>query len=70
MSHHDSFDLKPDAGSSAAQNSLLRLPAVADNAAMEAEPSKRKRRCFQFSLGTVLSRPPRLRSRQTHRHTQ
>jgi hypothetical protein len=38
---------------------LPRLPAVADNAAMEAEPSKtdppkRKRRWFQFSLRTLL----------------
>jgi hypothetical protein len=38
---------------------LLRRPAVADNAAMEvdppkAEPPKRKRRCFQFSLRSLL----------------
>jgi Leucine Rich repeat len=38
---------------------LLRLPAVADNAAMEPEPSKakppkRKRRWFQFSLRTMM----------------
>jgi hypothetical protein len=38
---------------------LLRLPAPADNAAMEAEPPKaeppkRKRRWFQFSLRTLF----------------
>jgi cytoskeletal protein RodZ len=38
---------------------LLRLPAVGDNAAMHveppnADPPKRKRRCFQFSLRTLL----------------
>jgi hypothetical protein len=38
---------------------LNRLPAVADNAAMQAEPlkaepPKRKRRWFQFSLRTLL----------------
>jgi type VI protein secretion system component VasK len=38
---------------------LLRLPAVGDNAAMEAEPPvaaepKRKRRWFQFSLRTLM----------------
>jgi hypothetical protein len=38
---------------------LLRLPAVADNAAMQTEtpnvePPKRKRRWFQFSLRTLL----------------
>jgi hypothetical protein len=38
---------------------LLRLPAVKDNAAMqteppEAEPPKRKRRWFQFSLLSLL----------------
>jgi hypothetical protein len=38
---------------------LLRLPAVWDNAAMEAEtpkgePPKRKRRWFQFSLRSLL----------------
>jgi hypothetical protein len=32
---------------------LLRLPAVRDNAAMEAEP-KRKRRWLQFSLRSLL----------------
>jgi hypothetical protein len=42
-----------------AQNLLLRLPAVVDNAGMQAEPPKadppkRKRRWFQFSLGTLL----------------
>ena len=41
------------------QNLLLLLPAVADNAAMEAEPPradppKRKRRWFQFSLRTMM----------------
>ena len=41
------------------QNPLLRLPAVGDNAAMEAEPPKadwpkRKRRWCQFSLRTLL----------------
>jgi hypothetical protein len=40
-------------------NPLLRLPAAADNAAMQTEPSKadppkRKRRWFQFSLRTLL----------------
>jgi hypothetical protein len=59
MSHHDSFDLKPGAGSSAAQNPLLRPPSVGDNAAMQtdlpkAEPPNRKRRWFQFSLRTLL----------------
>ena len=39
---------------------LLRLPAVGDNAAMEAEPPeaeppKRKRRWFQFSLRSLLA---------------
>jgi hypothetical protein len=43
----------------AAENHLLRLPAVGDNAAMEAEtpkadPPKRKRRWFQFSLRTLM----------------
>jgi Leucine-rich repeat (LRR) protein len=43
----------------AAENSLLRLHAVADNAAMQTEPSKadtpkRKRRWFQFSLRTMM----------------
>jgi hypothetical protein len=38
---------------------LLRLPAAADNAAMEAEPPnieppKRKCRWFQFSLRTLM----------------
>jgi hypothetical protein len=38
---------------------LLRLPAVGDNAAMQAEPPKaeppkRKRRWFQFSLRTLM----------------
>ena len=38
---------------------LLRLPAVGDNAGMEADPSKasppkHKRRCFQFSLRTLM----------------
>jgi hypothetical protein len=33
---------------------LLRLVAVGDNAAMEAEPPKRKRRWFQFSLRSLL----------------
>jgi hypothetical protein len=38
---------------------LFRLPAVGDNAAMQAEPPqaeppKRKRRWFQFSLRTLL----------------
>jgi hypothetical protein len=42
-----------------AQKALLRLPAVGDNAAMEAEPPKadtpkRKRRRFQFHLRTLL----------------
>jgi hypothetical protein len=42
-----------------AQKALLRLPAVGDNAAMEAEPPeaeppKRKRRWFQFSLRTLM----------------
>ena len=41
------------------QNPLLPLPAVADNAAMQAEPPKadppkRKRRWFQFSLRTLM----------------
>ena len=41
------------------QAALLRLPAVGDNAAMQteppkAEPPKRKRRWFQFSLRTLL----------------
>jgi hypothetical protein len=59
MSHHDSFDLKPDAGSSTARHSLLRLPAVGDNAAMQTEPHKavppkRKRRRFQFRLRTLM----------------
>ena len=40
-------------------NPLLHLPAVGDNAAMEteptkAEPTKRKRRLFQFSLRTLM----------------
>jgi Leucine Rich repeat len=40
-------------------NPLLRLPAAADNAAMQseppkAEPPKRKRRWFQFSLRTLM----------------
>jgi Leucine Rich repeat len=43
----------------AAQNPLLRLPAVGDNAAMQteppkAEPPKRKRRWFQFSLRALM----------------
>jgi hypothetical protein len=43
----------------AAQYPLLRLSAVGDNVAMEAEPHKadrpkRKRRWFQFSLRTLL----------------
>jgi cell division protein FtsB len=43
----------------AAQNRLLLTPAAADNAAMQAEPPqadppKRKRRWFQFSLRTLL----------------
>jgi hypothetical protein len=33
---------------------LLRLPAPPDNAAMEADPPKRKRRWFQFSLRTLI----------------
>ena len=33
---------------------LIRVPAVGDNAAMEAEPPKRKRRWFQFSLRSLL----------------
>jgi hypothetical protein len=33
---------------------LLRLPAVGDNAAMQTEPPKRKRRWFQFSLRTLM----------------
>jgi hypothetical protein len=42
------------------QNPLLRLPAIGDNAAMKAEPpktdpSKRKRRWFQFSLRTLFT---------------
>jgi hypothetical protein len=41
------------------RNTLLRLPSVGDNAAMEADPPKaappkRKRRWFQFSLRTLL----------------
>jgi hypothetical protein len=45
--------------SRAAANPLLRLPAVRDNAAMEAEPPKveppkRKRRWFQFRLRTLM----------------
>jgi internalin A len=41
------------------QDPLLRLPAVGDNAAMEAEPSKaeppkRKRRCVQFSMRSLM----------------
>ena len=41
------------------RNSLLRLPVVADNAAIEAkpikaDPPKRKRRWFQFSLRTLM----------------
>jgi hypothetical protein len=40
-------------------NPLLRLPAVGDNATMQAEPlkaesPKRKRRWFQFSLRTLM----------------
>ena len=38
------------------QNSLLQLPAVKDNAAMETEP-KRQRRWFQFSLRTLVAQP-------------
>jgi hypothetical protein len=42
-----------------AEHHLLRLPAVGDNAAMEAEPlktepPKRKRRWYQFSLRTLM----------------
>jgi hypothetical protein len=33
---------------------LLRRPVENDNAAMESEPPKRKRRWFQFSLRTLL----------------
>jgi hypothetical protein len=41
------------------ENPLFRLPAVGDNAGMEAEPPKadppkRKRRWFQFSLRTLM----------------
>ena len=47
-----------DQEENAAENLLLRLPAAADNAAMEAEPiaatPKRKRRWFQFSLRALL----------------
>ena len=51
--------LPPRAVAGRGQNPLLRLPAVGDNAAMQAEPSKaeppkRKRRWFQFSLRTLL----------------
>jgi hypothetical protein len=43
----------------AAENPLLRLPAVGDNAAKQTDPSKsdlprRKRRWFQFSLRSLL----------------
>jgi uncharacterized membrane protein YcjF (UPF0283 family) len=33
---------------------LLRLPAVEDNAAMQSDRPKRKRRRFQFSLRTLF----------------
>jgi hypothetical protein len=41
------------------RNPLLRLPAVGDNAAMQADPPKtgspkRKRRWYQFSLRSLL----------------
>ena len=46
----------------ATENRLLRLSAVADNAAMpteptKAEPPKRQRRWFQFSLRTLVAQP-------------
>jgi hypothetical protein len=46
-------------GATAAENPLLPLPAVGDNAAMQTEPPKadpprRKRRWFQFSLRTLM----------------
>jgi hypothetical protein len=48
-----------DAGDNGRHNPLLRLPAVGDNAAMEsepptAEPPKRRRRWFQFSLRSLM----------------
>jgi hypothetical protein len=51
-------DALPPVGSGR-HHPLLRLPAVRDNAAMQAEPSKadapkRRRRWFQFSLRTLL----------------
>jgi hypothetical protein len=47
------------ADSASVPSSLLRLPAVGDNAAMQteppkADPPKRKRRWFQFSLRSLL----------------
>jgi Leucine-rich repeat (LRR) protein len=44
---------KPRVDYTSGEHPLLRLPAVGDNAAMEAEP-KRKRRWFQFSLRTLM----------------
>jgi hypothetical protein len=48
-----------DVGDAGPQNPLLRPPAFGDNAAMEtepptADPPKRKRRWFQFSLRTLM----------------
>jgi hypothetical protein len=47
-----------DAGDNGRQNPLLLLPAVGDNAAMhneplKADPPKRRRRWFQFSLHSL-----------------
>jgi hypothetical protein len=43
-----------DTPASGCQNPLLTRPAVGNNAAMEAEPPKSKRRWFQFSLRTLM----------------
>ena len=53
---HDPLGIEPPA--SGGLNPLPRLPAVADNAAMEAEPKaelpNRKRRRFQFRLMLII----------------
>jgi hypothetical protein len=60
---YDSYGTERDTlksrAAAATPNPLPRRPAVGDNAAMEAEslkaePPKRKRRWFQFSLRTLL----------------
>jgi hypothetical protein len=54
---HDPPRIQPPAARRETRTALLPLPAPADNAAMEADPPKadppkRKRRWFQFSLRT------------------